>query len=49
MIILVDTNVLTRIAQPGHPLHQIALDALDSLTHTETDQRGFSHKYGTTD
>jgi predicted nucleic acid-binding protein len=33
MIILADTNVLSRIAQPGHPLHQVALDALDYLKH----------------
>ncbi len=30
-MILVDTNVLLRIAQPGHPHRQPALDAIESL------------------
>ncbi len=30
-MILVDTNVLLRIAQPGHPHRQVALDAIESL------------------
>jgi len=28
---LVDTNILTRLAEPGHPLHQPALDAVKRL------------------
>ena len=31
MTVLLDTNVLTRSAQPGHPMHQDALDALRLL------------------
>jgi predicted nucleic acid-binding protein len=29
--VLVDTNLFTRMAQPGHPHHQTALDAVDAL------------------
>jgi hypothetical protein len=28
---LLDTNVLVRAAQPGHPMHQTAVDAVDAL------------------
>jgi predicted nucleic acid-binding protein len=28
---LLDTNILTRSAQPGHPMHQRAVDAVDFL------------------
>ena len=31
MMILMDSNILTRAAQPGHPLHQGALDAVGVL------------------
>ncbi len=31
MSVLLDTNLLTRAAQPGHPMHNDALDALDVL------------------
>jgi predicted nucleic acid-binding protein len=31
MSVLLDTNILTRSAQPGHPMHNDALDALDTL------------------
>jgi hypothetical protein len=31
MSTLVDSNLPTRLAQPSHPLHQIALDALAVL------------------
>jgi predicted nucleic acid-binding protein len=30
---LVDTNVLTRLAEPGHPMHQPAVDAVKLLVH----------------
>jgi predicted nucleic acid-binding protein len=30
---LVDTNILTRLAEPGHPMHQPALDAVKLLVH----------------
>ena len=32
MSLLIDTNILTRAAQPGHPMHNDALDAVDRLT-----------------
>ena len=32
MNVLIDTNILTRAAQPGHPMHNDALDAVDVLT-----------------
>lgn len=28
---LLDTNILTRAAQPGHPMHAAAVDAVDAL------------------
>jgi hypothetical protein len=28
---LVDTNILSRMAEPGHPMHQPALDAVKHL------------------
>jgi hypothetical protein len=28
---LLDTNILTRTAQPGHPMHTTAVDAVDAL------------------
>ena len=28
---LVDTNILSRLAEPGHPMHQLALDAVKRL------------------
>ena len=28
---LVDTNILSRLAEPGHPMHQPALDAVKRL------------------
>jgi hypothetical protein len=28
---LVDTNILTRLAEPGHAMHQPTLDAVKSL------------------
>ncbi len=28
---LIDTNILTRLAEPGHPLHQPALDSVKCL------------------
>jgi predicted nucleic acid-binding protein len=31
MSTLLDTNILTRSAQPGHPMHQAAVDAVDVL------------------
>src|SRR5262245_53700487 len=31
MSVVLDTNILTRAAQPGHPMHNDALDALDAL------------------
>lgn len=31
MSILLDTNILTRAAQPGHPMYRDALDSLDAL------------------
>ena len=31
-MILVDTNIPLRIAQPGHPHRQVAIDALERLT-----------------
>src|SRR5438874_1952008 len=31
MNVLLDTNLLTRMAQPGHPHHRAALDAADAL------------------
>ena len=31
MSIALDTNILTRAAQPNHPMHHEALDALDAL------------------
>jgi predicted nucleic acid-binding protein len=31
MSVVLDTNILTRAAQPGHPLHKTALDALQAL------------------
>jgi|SRR6185295_8348637 len=31
MSVLLDTNILTRSAQPGHPMHKAALDAVDIL------------------
>jgi predicted nucleic acid-binding protein len=31
MSILLDTNILTRSAQPAHPMHQTAVDAVDVL------------------
>ena len=31
MSYLVDTNILTRLAEPGHPMHQQALDAVKLL------------------
>lgn len=31
MSTLLDTNLLTRSAQPGHPLYQTAVDAVDTL------------------
>lgn len=30
---LVDTNILTRLAEPGHAMHQPALDAVKRLVH----------------
>jgi hypothetical protein len=30
---LVDTNILTRLAEPGHAMHQPALDAVKRLIH----------------
>jgi len=31
MNVLVDTNVVARLAQPSHPQHQLALSAVDTL------------------
>jgi predicted nucleic acid-binding protein len=31
MSTLLDTNLLTRIAQPPHPMHQVAVDAVSAL------------------
>ena len=31
MSVLLDTNILTRAAQPGHPMYRDAIDALDVL------------------
>ena len=31
MSMLLDTNILTRSAQPGHPMHKDAVDGLDML------------------
>ena len=31
MSVLIDTNILTRAAQPGHSMHDLALSAVDSL------------------
>lgn len=31
MSYLIDTNILTRLVEPGHPMHQAALDAVKSL------------------
>jgi hypothetical protein len=31
MSVLIDTNILTRSAQPGHPMHNDALDSVDTL------------------
>lgn len=31
MSLLLDTNILTRSAQPGHPMHTIAINAISSL------------------
>jgi predicted nucleic acid-binding protein len=31
MSVVLDTNILTRVAQPSHPMHNDALDALDVL------------------
>lgn len=31
MSVLLDTNILTRAAQPGHPMYRDALDSLDAL------------------
>ena len=31
MSVLLDTNILTRSAQPGHPMHKAAVDAVDVL------------------
>ncbi len=31
MRVQLDTNILTRVAQPGHPMHENALDALAAL------------------
>jgi predicted nucleic acid-binding protein len=31
MMYLVDTNILSRLAEPGHPMHQPALDAVKRL------------------
>jgi hypothetical protein len=31
MSFLLDTNILTRAAQPGHAMHQVALDAVAEL------------------
>jgi predicted nucleic acid-binding protein len=31
MIYLVDTNILSRLSEPGHPMHQPALDAVKRL------------------
>ena len=31
MSVLIDTNILTRAAQPSHPMHNEALDAVDVL------------------
>lgn len=31
MSFLVDTNILSRLAEPGHPMHQPALDAMNRL------------------
>jgi hypothetical protein len=31
MSVLVGTNILTRAAQPGHPMHNSAVDAVDTL------------------
>ncbi len=31
MSTLLDTNILTRSAQPGHPMYQTAVDAVDGL------------------
>lgn len=31
MNFLVDTNILTRLAEPGHPMHRAALDAVKLL------------------
>ena len=31
MSVLLDTNILTRSAQPGHPMHKAAVDAVDIL------------------
>jgi hypothetical protein len=31
MSVLLDTNLLTRSAQPGHPMYQDAVEAIDAL------------------
>ena len=31
MSVLIDTNILTRASQPGHPMHNDALDAVGAL------------------
>lgn len=33
MIILLDTNILARIAEPGHAMHATAYQAVDTLRH----------------
>jgi predicted nucleic acid-binding protein len=37
MTFLLDTNILTRAAQPHHPMHQPAVDAVAMLRQTEED------------
>jgi len=31
MVVLIDTNVLLRVVQPSHPMHAVALRALERL------------------
>lgn len=42
-MILVDTNVLLRLAQPGHPHRQAALDAIGLLRGRDGERFAICH------
>jgi hypothetical protein len=44
MSILLDTNILTRAAQPGHPMHQPAVDAVLAAAACRPEEGAMSKK-----